>query len=76
MDKKKLLAYEESSAHALNWLKSQLNENGNYGESITDLACYYKSPYLFYLSGEIVRANRILNYLKLHKKWVVLTFLI
>ncbi|MDJ0657961.1 MAG: hypothetical protein QNJ42_00565 [Crocosphaera sp.] len=64
MNNKKLASYLESSEQAIHWLKSQMNEDGNYGLSNTDLACYYKSPYLFYVSGEITLANQILTYIK------------
>ena len=64
MKNKKLSTYLESSEKAIHWLETHINEKGNYGESITDLACYYKSPYLFYLSGKTTLANKCLTYLK------------
>jgi hypothetical protein len=64
MDEHDLKKYKQSSERALNWLLSQLKNDGSYGSSITDIASYYKSPYLFYISGKIEEANRILSYIK------------
>ncbi|MDJ0597225.1 MAG: hypothetical protein QNJ37_00030 [Crocosphaera sp.] len=64
MNKQKLTSYLESSEQAIHWLKSKMDEDGSYGLSNTDLACYYKSPYLFYLSGKTTLANQTLTYIK------------
>ena len=58
------LKYKQGSEKALNWLLSHLTDNGSYGPAITDMACYYKSPYLFYISGKIEEANCIASYIK------------
>lgn len=59
-----ILKYIDSSINAVNWLESQINDDGSYCLDTQDLACYYKSPYLFYLSGKTEVANRILNSIK------------
>ncbi len=59
-----ILKYMNSSTKAVNWLASQINDDGSYSVDTQDLACYYKSPYLFYISGKTELANRILNYIK------------
>ncbi len=64
MTQKIILKYIDSSIKAVNWLESQMNDDGSYSLGNQDLACYYKSPYLFYISGKIEVANRILNYIK------------
>ncbi len=66
MTQKIILKYIDSSIKAVNWLESKINDDGSYSLEIQDLACYYKSPYLFYISGKIELANRILNYIKNH----------
>ncbi len=56
--------YKKSADEALNWLLQQLKDDGSYGSAINDLASYYKSPYLFYISGRIEEAKRTLNHIK------------
>ncbi len=46
------------------WLERQIKDDGSYGASIEDLACYYKSPYLFSLTGHRQAAHRILDHIK------------
>ena len=55
---------EKSSDKALNWLLRRLEDDGSYGSAVNDLACYYKSPYLFCISGRIEEAKRVLNHIK------------
>lgn len=59
-----LKKYKQSSEKALNWLLSHLKNDGSYGSVVNDVACYYKSPYLFYISGKIEEANRVLSHIK------------
>jgi hypothetical protein len=56
--------YRKSADKALGWLLQQLKPDGSYGSAIDDLACYYKSPYLFYISGRIAEARRILIHIQ------------
>ena len=56
--------YQQSANAALHWLLRQLHEDGSYGRDIDDLASYYKSPYLFCISGEIVASRRSLAYIR------------
>ena len=56
--------YYLASEIAVKWLDSKLTDDGYYGLGINDLACYYKSPYLLYISGKIEHANRIINYIQ------------
>lgn len=64
MERLFLEKYALSSEKAVNWLESRLTEDGSYGSEVRDLACYYKSPLLFYISGKAEAANRVLNYIK------------
>ena len=57
--------YEEAATAGVEWLAAQLNDDGSYGEGIHDLACYYKSPYLFHLSGRAREASRLLTFIDL-----------
>jgi len=57
-------AYNQSADAAMNWLLGQQREDGSFGPHIDDLASYYKSPYLFYISGRSDAAVRLLAYLK------------
>jgi hypothetical protein len=57
--------YEEAATAGVEWLAAQLNDDGSYGEGIDDLACYYKSPYLFHLSGRAREASRLLTFIDL-----------
>jgi hypothetical protein len=66
MKVKSLQKYQLSSDKALKWLDAHLTTTGHYGQNISDLACYYKSPYLFYLAGRTETANIILNHVKTH----------
>lgn len=56
-------AYEQAADRAVNWLAARLEDNGSYGDGIDDLACYYKSPYLFGLSGRPREAARVLAFI-------------
>lgn len=64
MDQHTLHAYHQSSERAVGWLKTQLETNGSYHGPAIDLACYYKSPYVFYLSGSLQEAAQILRYIR------------
>jgi len=64
MEREILEKYRLASDKAVNFLESRLTDDGSYGAEIKDLACYYKSPFLFYISGKTEPANRILNYIK------------
>jgi hypothetical protein len=55
---------EKSSDKALDWLLLRLEEDGSYGSAVNDLACYYKSPYLFCIAGKEEEAKRVLNHIK------------
>ena len=64
MDIELLEKYKKSSNRALAWLTQKIQSDGSYGPKIGDLACYYKSPYLFYISGKIEEASLILMTIK------------
>jgi hypothetical protein len=59
-----LSKYKDGSEKAVQWLLKHLDEDGSYGASVQDIASYYKSPYLFYLSGRVEKAYRLLRYVK------------
>jgi hypothetical protein len=49
--------YEQAADRAVAWLATRLHDDGSYGPEADDLACYYKSPYLFHLSGRTREAS-------------------
>jgi hypothetical protein len=59
-----LQKYKYSSEKAVQWLMSHFEEDGSYGSNIQDLASYYKSPYLLYLSGKMEESYQLLTYIK------------
>jgi hypothetical protein len=59
-----LQKYKYGSEKAVQWLMSHFEEDGSYGSSIQDLASYYKSPYLLYLSGKVEESYQLLTYIK------------
>lgn len=59
-----LQQYKQASEKAVQWLMSHFEEDGSYGSNIDDLASYYKSPYLFYLSGRVEESYQLLTHIK------------
>ena len=41
-----------------------MKEDGSFLVPMEDLACYYKAPYLLYISGNTLEANQVLNYIQ------------
>ncbi|MGH3857844.1 MAG: hypothetical protein ACRDR6_31025 [Pseudonocardiaceae bacterium] len=56
--------YEQAADRAVEWLATRLRDDGSYGPEVDDLACYYKSPYLFELSGRTRDAARLLEFIR------------
>ncbi|HET9253926.1 MAG TPA: hypothetical protein VFO16_01840 [Pseudonocardiaceae bacterium] len=56
--------FELAADRAVEWLAAQLREDGSYGPQADDLACYYKSPYLFQLVGRTRDAARLLAFIQ------------
>jgi hypothetical protein len=56
--------YEQAADRAVGWLVTRLGDDGSYGPEADDLACYYKSPYLFQLSGRVREAARLLTFIQ------------
>lgn len=56
--------YEQAADRAVEWLTKRLRDDGSYGPEADDLACYYKSPYLFQLSGRVREASRLLTFIR------------
>lgn len=56
--------YEQAADRAVGWLAARLRDDGSYGPEVDDLACYYKSPYLFHLSGRTRDAARLLAFIR------------
>jgi hypothetical protein len=54
--------YELAADRAVEWLATHLADDGSYGPHADDLACYYKSPYLFHLVGRTRDAHRLLTF--------------
>ncbi len=53
-----------AAERGLQWIDQQLHDDGSFGPAIDDLACYYKSPYLFSLMGRRKSAHRVLDHIK------------
>jgi hypothetical protein len=53
--------YEQAADGGVRWLMASLCNDGSYGPEADDLACYYKSPYLFQLSGRARQATQLLE---------------
>ena len=64
MDQQVLKTYQQSADRAVDWLVAQLKNDGAFHLPVDDLACYYKIPYLFSVSGKIQEANRVLSYIQ------------
>ena len=60
----RLKLYREHSEKALCFLLERLKPDGSYGPEITDLAAYYKSTYLYFISGELEKCHLVLEYIK------------
>jgi hypothetical protein len=56
--------YEQAADRSVQWLAAQLHDDGSYGPEADDLACYYKSPYLFQLSGRPREAAVLLSFIR------------
>ncbi|MBS0358461.1 MAG: hypothetical protein JSS53_04245, partial [Proteobacteria bacterium] len=61
---KQLDNYDFHAELALQWLTAQIHDDGSYGRKINDLACYYKSPYLFSLTDHHHDAHKMLDFIK------------
>ncbi|HVY53187.1 MAG TPA: hypothetical protein VHA13_01560, partial [Gammaproteobacteria bacterium] len=51
---------------AVNFLESKMQEDGSYGDELTDIACYFKSPLMFLSAGRPDAAKRCLSYIVKH----------
>lgn len=56
----------KSAKKAIDFFENRLQEDGSYGDKVKDIACYYKSPMMFILSGKPELAKKVLNYAKSH----------
>jgi hypothetical protein len=56
--------YEQAADRGVAWLAAQLGDDGSYGPRAEDLACYYKSPYLFHLFGRARQAAQLLEFIR------------
>ncbi|MCA1707234.1 MAG: hypothetical protein LC808_29805, partial [Actinobacteria bacterium] len=56
--------YEQAADRAVEWLATRLRDEGSYGPEADDLACYYKSPHLFALSGRTRHATQLLEFVR------------
>lgn len=56
--------YEQAADRGVAWLTAWLGDDGSYGPKADDLACYYKSPYLFALSGQTRQAIQLLEFIR------------
>jgi hypothetical protein len=64
MDQPNLITYHQSADRAVEWLAGQMKEDGSLQVPVKDLACYYKAPYILYISGKIQEANHMLSYIQ------------
>lgn len=53
-----------SAAKTLQFFESRIFPNGSYGEAVTDISGYYKSPMMFLRAGKSNRTMQILDYVK------------
>ena len=58
-----LETYKQAANRALAWLTSQVADSGSLGPDGSDLACYYKLPYLMQLAGRVVETHRLLDFI-------------
>lgn len=54
----------ESADKALHFFESQMLFDGSYGQALTDVSGYYKSPMMFLRTGRPDKALQILDYAK------------
>ena len=52
----------ESAEKTLQFFESKMLPNGSYGETVTDILCYYKLLMMFLRAGMPDRAIQILDY--------------
>lgn len=53
---------DAGARRACSWLRERVRSDGSYGLAADDLACYYKAPYLFLVSGDLPVAQRVLSH--------------
>lgn len=53
-----------SAEKTLQFFESRMLLNGSYGEAVTDISCYYKSPMMFLRVGKWDKAMQISDYAK------------
>ena len=58
------MTYQQSADRAVEWLGAQMKNDGSFQGPSGDLALYYKAPYLFYISGRMPVAHRLLSYIQ------------
>jgi hypothetical protein len=56
--------YEQAADRGVGWLMTRLCDDGSYGLEADDLACYYKSPFLFQMSGRAGQATQLLEFIR------------
>ena len=64
MEQQVLKTFQSSADRAVGWLLGQMNNDGTLQLPAEDLACYYKVPYLLFVSGKMQEANRMLSYIQ------------
>jgi len=53
--------WRAAALRAVDWLAARVGPDGNLGGDCTDLACFYKLPYLMQLAGRPAEAQRLLD---------------
>jgi len=73
MDISTLQTFEQSANKSIQWLLSQLKDEGSLGKDVQDIRGYFRAPYLFQMCGYTEQAHRVLTYIeKVYKdkdKW-------
>jgi hypothetical protein len=64
IDQQVFTTYQQSADRAVEWLAGQMKEDGSLQIPVEDLACYYKAPYMLFISGKIQEANHMLSYIQ------------
>jgi hypothetical protein len=62
----KLLSYVDAARRAADWLLSQQNPDGSFIREDLQADCYHKAVLACGLTGHLIAANRLLNWIKAH----------
>lgn len=58
--------FAEAARRGSDFMAGRLDEDGSYPGAPDDIACYYKAPWAFLVTGRPLEANRVLDHIKRH----------